>query len=148
MPTLTVEIELSDEEYANALALPDEERRRKISAVFATAPNAPGREETSPFPYFDDDEVVTPNGRRPRRPWDGQSKWDGKSTDPNDHPDFDDITAEQIAGLSSAFLEEEVGVEPRDGIKVIQEMRECLSQGKPLPTRERVLREQSLRNGK
>lgn len=146
MPTLTVEIELSDEEYANALALPVEERRRKISAVFATAPNAPVREETSPFPYFDGDEVVTPNGRRPRRPWDGKTKWDGKSTDPNDHPDFDDMTAETSARIAASYLDADAG-RVRDGKEVMREMRERIARGEFQPNpEERMARE--YRNGK
>lgn len=130
MPILTVE--LSDEEYANALALSADERRRKISAVFATARNIPVKEQSSPFPYFDGDEVVTPTGRRPRRPWDGKSKWDGKSTNPDDHPDFDDMTAETSARIAVGFLDMEAG-RTRDGKEVMREMRERIRSGEFRP---------------
>ncbi len=133
MPTLTVE--LSEEEYANALAVPAEERRRKISAAFATERNVPAqvKQQTSPFPYFDGDEVVTPNGRRPRRPWDGKSKWDGKSTNPDDHPDFDDMTAETSARIAQGVIDEQNGIKPRDGKQVMREMRDRIVRGEFRP---------------
>ena len=146
MPTLTVE--LSDEEYANALALPADERRRKISAVFATARDAPGsvKEQSLPFPYFDGDEVVTPNGRRPRRPWDGKSNWDGKSTNPDDHPDFEDMTAETSASIAVGILDLDAG-RVRDGKEVMREMRTRIRNGEfsPNPAEAQV---HEYRNGK
>ena len=162
MPILNLQVEVTDEVYTNALALPVELRnlavRPAIAATFATAPNPPppvlpDEDEDDyprPFPYFDGDEVVTENGRRPRRPWDGVSKWDGVTTNPDDFPDFDDITAEQMASMCANDLARQSPdyPAPRDGKTVMREMRELIRQGKPLPTRERFQREQALRNGK
>lgn len=133
MPTLT--IELSEEEYENAMEMPREVRDQKISAVFATARNTPApiRKETSPFPYFDGDDVVTPNGRRRRRPWNGQTKWDGKSTNPDDHPDFDDMTAETSASVAAGILDVEAG-RVRNGKEVMQEMRARVARGEFTPS--------------
>jgi len=46
VPILTVE--LSDEIYQNAIALPADERERRVSAVFAVAVNLPAEDETKP----------------------------------------------------------------------------------------------------
>ncbi|MBC7808661.1 MAG: hypothetical protein H7145_21210, partial [Akkermansiaceae bacterium] len=112
--------------------------RRRISAVFAAARDAPAsvKEETSPFPYFDGDEVVTPTGRRPRRPW------DGKST----NPDFDDMTAEASAGIAAGILDMDAG-RVRDGKEVMREMRERIRNGEfdPGSTKTQV---REYRNGK
>lgn len=157
MPTLTIEVELTDEEYANALSLLPAERERAVrpavASVFAVAKNVPHEtEHPAPFPYFDGNEVVTAEGRRPVRPWDGVTKWDGATTNPDDFPDLPEMTAEQAAEMAAGALEERNGTAPpsRDLREVMREMRECIVQGKPLPTRERAkaLREQAGRNGK
>jgi len=46
MPTLTVTVELPEEAYRNAIALPAAERERRVAALFATASNLPADDLT------------------------------------------------------------------------------------------------------
>ncbi|MBC8142227.1 MAG: hypothetical protein H7Y38_12385, partial [Armatimonadetes bacterium] len=62
------------------------------------------------------------------RPWDGVTVWDGVTTNPDDFPDFDDLAAEQMAGMAEGFLDADAG-RVRDGKLVMQEMRERLARG-------------------